>query len=145
MLDLISDAFEDSPMVWLGTLLAAVLVWWLLGPLFALWQSRRSLGRAAPDTGALDGLAASARRRLYYFHSPHCGACRPMTAMVDRLRQSHPNLIKVDVGNSLGIAREFGIAATPTWVLVEDGAIRQVKLGGQSERALLGLLTGDAP
>ena len=100
-------------MVWLGTLLAAVLVWWLLGPLFALWQSRRSLGRAAPDTGALDGLAASARRRLYYFHSPHCG--------------------------------EFRIAATPTWVLVEDGAIRQVKLGGQSERALLGLLTGDAP
>ncbi len=132
-------------MLWLGSLLVAVLLLWLLGPLFALWQSRRRLGQAVPDTGDLDGAAASARRRLYYFHAPHCGACRPMTAMVNRLRQSHPNLIMVDVGESPRIARDFGIAATPTLVLVEDETIRQVKLGGQSERALLGLLTGDAP
>lgn len=132
-------------MVWLGSLLAAVLLLWLLGPLFALWRARRRLGQAAPDTTVLNTPEVSGRRRLYYFHSPRCGACRPMTAMVDRLRQSNPNLIKVDVGESLEIARDFGIAATPTFVLVEDETIRRVRLGGQSERTLLGLLAGDAP
>lgn len=132
-------------MHWLGLFLAAAVALWLLMPLIAIWQSRGGLGQAAPDTATVDGAAASERRRLYYFHAPHCGACRAMTPLVDRLRQSHTNLIKVDVGESLDLARGFGIAATPSFVLVEDETIRQVKLGGQSERALLGLLTGDAP
>lgn len=67
-----------------------------------------------------------------------------MTAMVDRLRQSHSNLIEVNVSESPGLARDFGIAATPTFVLVEDGTIRRVKLGGQSECGLVSLLTEGA-
>jgi protein-disulfide isomerase-like protein with CxxC motif len=67
-----------------------------------------------------------------------------MTPLLDRLREAHPTLIKVDVAESLELARDFGIAGTPSFVLVENGAIRRVKLGGQSERGLLKLLTGDA-
>lgn len=131
-------------MHWTGYLLVAPAAPFLVGPLFALWQARRRLGQTVPDTAAVDGPAASARRRLYYFHAPHCGACRAMTPLVDRLARSHPNLVKVDVSESLDLARGFGIAATPSFVLVEDETIRQVKLGGQSEGTLLRLLTGGA-
>ena len=124
--------------------LAGVFALPFLMQLIPLWLVRRSLGLAAPDTTAVDGPAAAEPRRVYYFHAPHCGPCRAMTPLLDRLREAHPTLIKVDVAESLELARDFGIAGTPSFVLVENGAIRRVKLGGQSERGLLKLLTGDA-
>lgn len=131
-------------MHWLIYPLAGALALLFLMQLIPLWQARRRLGQAAPDTTDVDGAAGAERRRVYYFHAPQCGPCRAMTAMVDRLRQTHPNLIKVNVAESLELARNFGIAGTPSFVLVEDGAIRRVKLGGQSERGLLKLLAGGA-
>ncbi len=131
-------------MHWLTYPLAGVIALLFLMQLIPLWQARRSLGQAAPDTTAVDGPASAEPRRVYYFHAPHCGPCRAMTPMVDRLRQAHPNLIKVNIAESLELARDFGVAVTPSFVLVEDGAIRRVMLGGQSERGLLKLLTGGA-
>ena len=51
-------------------------------------------------------------------------------------------LFRSNVSEAPDLARGFGIAATPSFVLVEDGAIRQVKLGGQSEKQLLKLIRG---
>lgn len=65
-----------------------------------------------------------------------------MTPLVDRLRDGHPNLIKVNVAEAMFLARDFGVTATPSFVLVEDGTIRRVRLGGQSEKQLLSLLQG---
>lgn len=112
--------------------------------LIPLWQARRKLGQAAPDTTAVDGPASAEARRVYYFHAPHCGPCRAMTPVVDRLRHAAPNLIKVNIAESVELTRDFGIAVTPSFVLVEDRVIRRVKLGGQSQRGLLKLLTGGA-
>jgi thioredoxin 1 len=117
----------------------------LLMQFLTFYRARRSIGTAAPDTKDLDGAAPGERRRLYYFHAAHCGPCRAMTALVDRLRPAHANLIKVDIADRPELARGFGIAGTPSFVLVEDGVIRQVKLGAQSERQLLKLLLEDRP
>ncbi|HUW29366.1 MAG TPA: thioredoxin family protein [Sulfuriferula sp.] len=104
------------------------------------WRARRVLGRAAPDTGSVDGSAAGERRRIYYFFAEHCGPCRAMTPLVAQLQQTHHHLIKVDVAQSLALARAFGVAATPSFVLVEDDTIRQVRLGGMSEKRLRHML-----
>ena len=132
-------------MHWLFYILAGFVAIVLLTQLVALYVARRRIGTAAPDTAVVDGAVSEAPRRVYYFHAAHCGPCRPMTAMVDRLRPAHANLIKVDVADSPDLARGFGIAGTPSFVLVEDGIIRQVKLGAQSERQVLAMLTHAAP
>ena len=109
-----------------------------------MWvKAKRSVGKAAPDTSSIDGAAAADKRRLYYFYSASCGPCRAIKPLVDKLHQSHRNLIPVDVPQNFELARQFGIAGTPSFILVSDGAVREVLLGGQSERKLLNLLVGD--
>jgi len=118
-------------MHWLIYPVAGFIALLFLMQFIALRRARQSEGRAAPDTTAVDGAAQADRRRVYYFYATHCGPCRAMTPVVDRLRTEHRNLIKINVAEAPDLARGFGIAATPSFVLVEDGAIRQVKLNGK--------------
>jgi thioredoxin 1 len=106
-----------------------------------MWlQSRRTLGRPAPDTASVDGEATADRVRVYYFYAAHCGPCRAVTPLVERLRASHRNLIKLDIAEARELAQAFGVAATPSFIQVVDGVIRRVKLGGQSEARLRAML-----
>lgn len=107
----------------------------------AMWlQARRAQDSPAPDTHPVDGLAAADRVRVYYFYAEHCGPCRSMMPLVEQLCGDHRNLIKLDVAESRELARGFGVVATPSFIQVIDGIIRQVKLGGQSEARLLAML-----
>jgi thiol-disulfide isomerase/thioredoxin len=124
-------------------------VLWLAGAAVAfmlavqgwMWlQSRRARGRPAPDTARVDGPAAADRVRVYYFYGVHCGHCRSMTPRVDRLRESHRNLIKLDIAEARDLAQAFGVMATPGVVQVVDGVIRRVQLGGMSDARLRALL-----
>jgi len=106
-----------------------------------MWvRARRTLGRPAPDTASVDGAASADRVRVYYFHAVHCGHCRSMTPRVELLRAHHRNLIKLDIADARELAQAFGVAATPSFIQVVDGVIRQVKLGGQSEAQLRAML-----
>jgi thioredoxin-like negative regulator of GroEL len=67
-----------------------------------------------------------------------------MAPMIAQLRQDHPNLIKVDIAEAPDIARQFGIVATPTFVLVDAGTIRKVRLGSMRQRQLLAMLDAQA-
>lgn len=107
-------------------------------------RARRVEGQAAPDTSILDGLGAQHTRKVYYFYARHCGPCKTMAPMIERVRQDHPNLIKVDIAEAPDIARQFGIVATPTIVLVDAGTIRKVRLGSMSQRQLLAMLDAEA-
>jgi thioredoxin 1 len=49
-------------------------------------------------------------------------------------------LVKVNVLEAPDLAREFGVAATPTLVLVRDGRVEKVLLGAQNEARILELL-----
>jgi len=106
-------------------------------------RARQMEGQEAPDTSVLDGVAAKHSRKIYYFYGRHCGPCKAMAAVIERVRQDHPNLIKLDIAEAPDLARQFGIVATPTFILVEDGTIRKVRLGGMTERQLLAMLGAD--
>ena len=130
----------DSPIYLLFGLMAAMI-------LFQIFMSRlakRAVGQPAPDTTTVDGEAHNMRRRVYYFYATHCGPCRAMTPIVDQMRATHPNLIKINIDDSLEIAQGFRIAGTPSLVLVEEGLIRQVLLGAQSENKLKHMLEATA-
>ncbi|MDE2151693.1 MAG: thioredoxin family protein [Betaproteobacteria bacterium] len=100
----------------------------------------RAVGLRAPDTAAIDGDLAPGARRVYVFHAPHCGPCRVMMPTVDRIRETHPNLIKVDVSRDTELARAFGVVATPSVAVVDGGTVRSIKLGAQRPDQLLQLL-----
>ncbi|RUP25718.1 MAG: thioredoxin [Curvibacter sp.] len=129
-------------MNWMGIAVGSVIALFA-GMQLLMWiKAKRSVGSPAPDTSSIDGPAASDTRRLYYFYSASCGPCRAIKPLVEKLRQTHRNLIPVDVAQNLDLARQFGIAGTPSFILVSEGAVREVLLGGQSERKLLDLLAG---
>lgn len=130
-------------MHWIPYLAIGFVALLLLAQQLTLRRAKDIEGRPAPDTGAVDGEARVAGRRVYYFHSVRCGPCRAMTPIVDHLRESHRNLIKVDVAETPELARGFGIAATPSFIVVENEVVRQVKLGGLSEKQLLNLIQGE--
>ncbi|MBE7942174.1 MULTISPECIES: thioredoxin family protein [Ramlibacter] len=105
-----------------------------------MWmRAMRSVGRAAPDTSSVDGAAAEDCRRV---HSAHCGPCRAIKPMVERLQLSHRDLISVDIAQQVDLARKFSVARTPSFVLVEGDFVRWVLLGGQTERKLVARLQG---
>ncbi|MDZ7661566.1 thioredoxin family protein [Thiohalophilus sp.] len=114
-----------------GLILAVVgfLLWWQWS---MLRQARRYVGRPAPDTTAVDG-ANRAARRIYFFHAVHCGPCRAVAPLVDRLCREYPNLVKVDVASHPALARRFGVAATPSFIIVANDRIDEVRLGGVTE------------
>lgn len=131
-------------MTWPLTFLVVLFALIFLMQFLTERRAVRTEGHTAPDTSAVDGNAHADPRRLYYFYTPHCGPCKAMTPLVDRLRATHRNLIKINIAEAPEIAHGFSIAATPSFVLVEAEVIRRVELGGQSERKLLGLLRGEA-
>ena len=113
--------------------------------LMFIWQWRsmqkaqQMIDRKAPDTTTLDG-DDPAPRKVYFFHAQHCRPCRAVEPLVDQIRQQHPNLIKIDISQHVELARAFQVAGTPSFVAVENGIIRAVKLGAVNEQWLLGYL-----
>jgi len=109
--------------------LAAIL--WLLQWVMNR-QARRSEGRDVPDTSQVDGDVKSPLR-VYYFYSHTCGPCKSMESLTRKVCEENDNLIKVDIAQHSQLAREFGIAGVPSFLVVENGIIKTVKLGRVSE------------
>ena len=103
-------------------------------------QAKRSEGEKAPDTSAVNN-QDNHSLRVYYFFSQTCGPCRRVRPMVDKLCEDHSNLIKVDIAEHSQLARDFGLAGVPSFIVVEDGVIKNARLGRVSKGWLLKWLT----
>lgn len=98
--------------------------------------SMKMAGRPAPEAARRDP-----RGVIYYFHHPRCGPCRQMGKVIDAVAAAHPEqVVKVNVADDMAVARDFGIAATPTTLLVKDGRIAEVMVGSKSARRIEALL-----
>jgi len=109
-----------------------------------LWpflRARRMRGRVAP---ALDGLVTEPERLqgrlLLYFWSPRCGMCRGMTPVIEQLAGERGDVISVNVFEQQEVARELGVMATPTLVVLQGGKVERLLLGAKSERQIRALL-----
>jgi len=106
----------------------------VLIPLLTYLSSRRMVGK----TIKRDRFGPEAQ--LLYFYNQNCGPCRQMTPIIEQLASQHDNVHKIDIAQTPEIAREYGIRATPTTILVKDHVIRQVALGAKSQKQLERLL-----
>jgi len=119
-----------------GLVLAIVLM-----QIVPLIRARRMRGRAVPELDAMLNDAQRAQERLLvYFWSPGCGACRPMTPVMDKLAAERGNVLKVNVAQSLALAQQFGVMGTPSLALVEKGILKQLLVGARSEPQIRALL-----
>jgi len=124
-------------MEYLPFILIAVLALFMAMPLYVWLGSKRMEGREAPELNAL--LTEEQRgmnKLLFYFYSEHCGPCRAVGPVVDAVAARHGCVVKVDVMQDMATAHRFGVRATPTVVLVEDGRLVKVLLGTVSEQKL---------
>ncbi len=67
---------------------------------------------------------------VVYFYSERCGACKIMKPEVEKLRESVV-VLELDVSKPEGFqrAKDLGIMATPTTLVVKDGIIKRVFVG----------------
>lgn len=90
--------------------------------------------------GELGRRIQTGRKLLVYFYSPSCGACRPMTPVIDTMKKESGNVFSVNLAKDMQTARAFGVMGTPATVIVEEGRIRKFILGARTERYLRDLI-----
>lgn len=91
--------------------------------------------------GKLKILEKKGSKGLIYFFSPSCRACKVQTPIVKELQKSIKNVFDVDISRDMQTAKVFGIKATPTTVIVENGTVKNVLLGVKQKNVLKNYLT----
>jgi thioredoxin len=92
-------------------------------------------------SGKLKSLEKNDSKGLVYFFSPSCHACKAQTPIIKELQSSNNNVFDIDISKDMNTAKVFGIKATPTTIIVENGMISQVLLGVKQKNILKSYLT----
>ena len=108
-------------------------------------RMNRSIGKPAPDMSEISGHTLGPdETAMVYFYGPHCRACKPMTPVVKAMGEKQINVYVVDISERPRLARDFGLIATPTVMLVRNGLISQVRVGTLSQAKLEQMLSNDS-
>lgn len=109
--------------------------------LFMVLKMKLKKGKSAPQVeGKAGRLINSGEKVLFYFYSPSCRACKPMTPVVKHLAKSNRNVFPVDISQDMTTAQKFGVMGTPSTVVIEAGKIKDFLVGFQPEDKLRGML-----
>lgn len=123
----------------LGIILAIIVVFLGLQVL-TIQKMRAKRGKEAPQLGGKLDEQMRRGKAMLYFYSPGCRACRPMTPVVKNLARQDDRIFLEDVSRDIHAAQKFGVMATPTVILVDEGKIAEVLVGYQDEARLRALL-----
>ncbi len=100
-------------------------------------QAKKSKGKKISGLqGKLKSLEKNGSKGLVYFFSPGCRACKYQTPIIKELQSSNKNIFDVDISRDMETAKVFGIKATPTTILVQDGVVKRVLLGVKQKEDL---------
>lgn len=100
-------------------------------------SAKKSKGKKITGlTGKLKVLERNGSKGLIYFFSPTCRTCKYQTPIIKELQSKNRNVFDVDISRDMQTARVFGIKATPTTILMENGAVREVLLGVKQKEDL---------
>ena len=118
---------------------------WALYLLYMYVATRAAEGRsAAPLYDLFPPLATSQGPALVYCYSPHCGPCRPMSKEIDILASQGAAVFKLDISEHPTMVSEYGIRATPTLILIENGAVARMLLGVRTANEMNELIADSA-
>ena len=97
-------------------------------------RSAKALATCFPSIGRQVG------KTVIYCFSPSCRPCRPMSAAVDALIDEGKPLFKLDISQHPELAKEFGIRATPTLIVIDNQVVTRMVLGVKTEGFMRDLL-----
>ena len=72
------------------------------------------------------------------FFATWCGPCKMLTPILEELAsdRSDTKIVKVDVDECEGLARQFGVMSIPTLIQFDNGKIIDKKVGFQSKEEI---------
>ena len=75
---------------------------------------------------------------LVDFFATWCGPCKMLTPILEELAsdRSDTKIVKVDVDECEGLARQFGVMSIPTLIQFDNGKILDKKVGFQSKEEI---------
>jgi hypothetical protein len=106
-----------------GRLVVVALVLMLVVVAARMYRDRRARAAWTGPRRIPVRLLGRAERTWVVFTSPYCATCGPL---VELLRRSDPaaDVVTVDAGRELALAREFHVLSAPTTVLADaDGRV----------------------
>ncbi len=104
--------------------------------LYWRWKAKRLSGKPLPEK--LLTVKLKKGKGLIYFYAPGCRPCQMVEPIYKKLSKELKGVtfVKVNVAEDPQAAKEIGILATPSFVIVEKGRIKEVLLGPVSEGTL---------
>lgn len=103
---------------------------WLLYIGYVHLVTRASEGRSSASLAAVfPQLETQSGCTLIYCFAPQCRPCLPMSREVDQLEAEGLPICRLDVQQHPDLAREYGIRATPTLIVVDNGVVSRMVLG----------------
>lgn len=75
---------------------------------------------------------------LVDFFATWCGPCKMLTPILEELAsdRSDTKIVKVDVDECEGLAKQFGVMSIPTLIQFDNGKIIDKKVGFQSKEEI---------
>lgn len=102
-----------------------------------VWRMQKQVGNTASDISAQLGRSSTTGERLLvHFHSQQCHACKPITPLVEEIRQHHDDVLSINITNQPQLARDFGITATPMIAIIESSKISSMRAGPLKQKQL---------
>lgn len=76
---------------------------------------------------------------LVDFFATWCGPCKMLAPILEEISsdRSDTKIIKVDVDECQSLAKQFGVMSIPTLILMENGQIKDKKIGFQSKEEII--------
>lgn len=76
---------------------------------------------------------------LVDFFATWCGPCKMLSPILEEISsdRSDTKIIKVDVDECQSLAKQFGVMSIPTLILIENGQIKNKKIGFQSKDEII--------
>lgn len=76
---------------------------------------------------------------LVDFFATWCGPCKMLSPILEEISsdRSDTKIIKVDVDECQNLAKQFGVMSIPTLILMENGQIKDKKIGFQSKEEII--------
>jgi thioredoxin 1 len=128
-------------LTWLLYLVIGLTATWAVYLIYMQLATRAVEGRDAdPLFETIPDLKRTDRRALVYCYSPQCGPCRFMSPVVEALQREDRPIFALNVAEHPDLAREIGVRASPTVLVVHHGRIERSLLGARDRDRLLQLL-----
>jgi thioredoxin 1 len=125
----------------LGYIVLAIIGFFIFMQLYIWISSYLKKGKSIPEFGGeLGDRVKKGEKLLIYFYSNSCAACRPMTPVIDKMKDKRNDVFKVNLSRDFEIGKIFGVMGTPATLLIENSTINQFVLGTKSEQFLRNLI-----